>query len=51
MWFDGILLLCLNIAVASSSKKQYYPASKRVADQDATATATKGFAYKFPFQT
>ena len=51
LWFDSILLPCLNIAVASSSKKQYYPASKRVADQDATATATKGFARKFSSRT
>jgi hypothetical protein len=51
LWFDSILLPCLNTAVASSSKKQYYPASKRVADQDATATASEGFARKFSSRT
>jgi hypothetical protein len=47
LWFDSILLPCLSKAVASSSKKQYYLASKRVADQDATAAAAEGFARKF----
>lgn len=47
LWFDGILLPCLNQAVASASKKQHYPASKRVANHDATATAMEGFARKF----
>lgn len=47
LWFDSILFPSLNAAVASANKKQYYPASKRVADQDATAAASEDFAKKF----
>jgi hypothetical protein len=47
LWFDGILLPCLNQALASPNKKLYYPASKRVAEHTATAAATEGFVRKF----
>jgi hypothetical protein len=47
IWFDEILFPCMNKAVASSNKKQHFPASKRVADLNATASSKEGFKVKY----
>lgn len=46
IWFDTILLPCLNTAVRSSNKRQHHPPSRRVADLESTAASAEGYAQK-----